>query len=70
MTNQKRGRDVLPIPDRAYTGLIKYDAKDPEAMFPKMEQLRPPEGQDQRLQTTRRRAANYEGQGLADSHCR
>ena len=23
MTNQKRGRDVLPIPDRAYTGLIK-----------------------------------------------
>ena len=37
MTNQKRGRDVLPIPDRAYTGLIKYDAKDPEAAFPKME---------------------------------
>jgi arylsulfatase len=24
--------------------LIKYDAKDPEAKFPKMEQLRPPEG--------------------------
>jgi hypothetical protein len=39
MTNQKRGRDVLPIPDRAYTGLIKYDAKAPEAVFPKMEQF-------------------------------
>jgi arylsulfatase len=44
MTNQNRGRDVLPIPDRPYTGLIKYDAKDPESVFPKMEQLRPPEG--------------------------
>jgi arylsulfatase len=44
MTTQERGRDVLPIPDRPYTGLIKYDAKDPEALFPKTEQLRPPEG--------------------------
>ena len=44
MTTLERGRDVLPIPDRAYTGLIKYDARDPEAVFPKMEQLRPPEG--------------------------
>ena len=25
-------------------GLIKYNAKDPEAVFPKTEQLRPPEG--------------------------
>jgi hypothetical protein len=23
-------RQVLPIPDRAYTGLSTYDAKDPE----------------------------------------
>lgn len=44
MTTQERGRDVLPIPDRAYTGLIKYDARDPESVFPKMELLRPPEG--------------------------
>jgi arylsulfatase A-like enzyme len=44
MANQERGRDVLPIPDRAYSGLIKYDARDPESIFPKMEQLRPPEG--------------------------
>ena len=39
-----RPRDVLPIPDRPYTGLIKYDAKDPEATFPQTRQLRPPEG--------------------------
>ncbi len=37
-------RQILPIPDRPYTGLIKYDAKDPEAKFPSIEQLRPPEG--------------------------
>jgi len=37
-------RAVLPIPERAYQGLIKYDAKDPEAKFPPIEPLRPPEG--------------------------
>ena len=37
-----RSRDSLPIPDRPYTGLITYDAKDPETSFPKTEQLRPP----------------------------
>ncbi len=46
MSNQpdKHTRSVLPIPERAYTGLIKYDAKDPEAKFPPIEPLRPPEG--------------------------
>ena len=28
-----RGRDVLSIPDREYKRLIKYYAKDPEAVF-------------------------------------
>jgi arylsulfatase A-like enzyme len=37
-------REVLPIPDRRYAGLITYDAKDPEASFPPIEPLRPPEG--------------------------
>jgi arylsulfatase A-like enzyme len=37
-------RTVLPIPDRAYAGLITYDAKDPAASFPPIEPLRPPEG--------------------------
>ena len=37
-------RDVLPIPDQPYSGLIKFDAKDPEAKFPPIQQLRPPEG--------------------------
>ena len=27
-------RSNLPIPDQPYTGLITYDAKDPDAKFP------------------------------------
>ena len=27
-------RSILPIPDRAYQGLITYDAKDPDSKFP------------------------------------
>ncbi len=37
-------RDVLPIPDRPYEGLVTYDAKDPDTAFPPLEPLRPPEG--------------------------
>jgi arylsulfatase len=46
MSNQpdKYSRSILPIPDRAYAGLVKYDAKDPESKFPPIEPLRPPPG--------------------------
>lgn len=37
-------RDVLPIPAKPRTGLITYDAKDPDTKFPPIEQLRPPKG--------------------------
>ena len=37
-------RTVLPIPDRDYAGRIVYDAKSPDAKFPPIEPLRPPEG--------------------------
>jgi arylsulfatase A-like enzyme len=37
-------REILPIPDRAYAGLITYDAKDPDTEFPPIEPLRPPAG--------------------------
>jgi arylsulfatase len=37
-------RDVLPIPDQPYEGLITYDAKDPDTSFPPIEPLRPPSG--------------------------
>src|ERR1700674_1085951 len=37
-------RTVLPIPDRPRTGLITYDAKDPDTKFPPIAQLRPPKG--------------------------
>jgi arylsulfatase A-like enzyme len=37
-------RSVLPIPDQAYAGPILYDTKDPDAKFPPIRPLRPPEG--------------------------
>ena len=37
-------RDVLPIPDRQHIGPTVYDAKDPDAVFPPIEPLRPPDG--------------------------
>ena len=37
-------RNILPIPDRPRSGLITYDAKDPETKFPPIQQLRPPKG--------------------------
>jgi arylsulfatase A-like enzyme len=42
-TDESR-RAVLPIPDRPNTGLITYDAKDPDTSYPAIEPLRPPEG--------------------------
>src|SRR5713226_5375983 len=45
MTDQdKIQRTVLPIPDQPRTGLVTYDAKDPETKFPPISQLRPPKG--------------------------
>jgi arylsulfatase A-like enzyme len=37
-------RTVLPIPDSPRTGLVLYDAKDPENKYPPINQLRPPKG--------------------------
>jgi arylsulfatase A-like enzyme len=37
-------RNVLPIPDRPHTGLVTYDAKDPDTAFPPIRPLRPPTG--------------------------
>jgi arylsulfatase len=37
-------RTVLPIPARARTGLITFDAKDPDTKYPPITQLRPPKG--------------------------
>lgn len=37
-------RTVLPIPDPPRTGLITYDAKDPDTHYPPIRQLRPPPG--------------------------
>ena len=45
MSNQDiKQRTVLPIPHEPRTGLITYDAKDPDTHFPPIEQLRPPSG--------------------------
>jgi arylsulfatase A-like enzyme len=37
-------REILPVPDRRHVGDVLYDAKDPEAKFPPIRPLRPPEG--------------------------
>jgi arylsulfatase len=37
-------RAVLPIPDKPRTGLVTYDAKDPDTSYPPIKQLRPPKG--------------------------
>ena len=42
--DQESQREILPIPDRPYTGLVTYDAKDPDPSFPPIEPLRPPVG--------------------------
>ena len=39
---RQMGREVIPIPDRPHSGLITYDAKDPDTSFPPIEPLRPP----------------------------
>ena len=44
MTSDRSGRSVLPIPDLPYSGLVTYDAKDPDTAFPPIEPLRPPDG--------------------------
>jgi arylsulfatase A-like enzyme len=44
MSEDTEGRQVLPIPDQPSTGLITYDAKDPDTTFPPIEPLRPPAG--------------------------
>ena len=44
MSSDEISRSHLPIPDRPRTGLITYDAKDPETKYPPIEQLRPPKG--------------------------
>jgi arylsulfatase A-like enzyme len=42
MADERIARNVLPIPARPRTGLITYDAKDPDTKYPPIEQLRPP----------------------------
>ena len=37
-------RTVLPIPNKPRTGLVTYDAKDPETKYPPITPLRPPAG--------------------------
>ena len=43
-THDDLGRQVLPIPDQQFAGLVTYDAKDPATSFPPIEPLRPPSG--------------------------
>jgi arylsulfatase len=40
----KTQRSMLPIPDRQRAPSVTYDAKDPDARFPAITELRPPKG--------------------------
>ena len=44
MADREIQREILPIPDQEYPGLISYDAKDSDAKFPPIRPLRPPAG--------------------------
>jgi len=44
MSNDNKHRSHLPILSPERTGLITYDAKDPDTKFSPIEQLRPPKG--------------------------
>lgn len=44
MSNDAYNRTVLPMPDQSRTGLVTYDAKDPDTRYPPIKQVRPPEG--------------------------
>ena len=44
MSDDTRGRQLLPIPDAQHVGLTTYDAKDPDTSFPPIRPLRPPAG--------------------------
>ena len=37
-------RAVLPIPDQSFSGVVTYDAKDPDTAFPPITAVRPPSG--------------------------
>src|SRR5258708_29081848 len=43
-SDDRKHRSHLPMPTPERTGLITYDAKDPDTHFPPIEQLRPPAG--------------------------
>ena len=42
--NDPLQREVLPIPNEAYAGPVLYDAHDPAAVFPPIQEIRPPKG--------------------------
>ena len=42
--SETAARDSLPIPDRVEEGSPPFDARDPAAVFPPIEPLRPPDG--------------------------
>ena len=43
-SEDRKHRSHLPMPTPERTGLITYDARDPDTKFPPIEQLRPPKG--------------------------
>jgi len=44
MSDKDVQREVLPVPDQRYQGLVTHDAKDPASSLPPITPLRPPAG--------------------------
>ena len=66
-THDDLGRQVLPIPDQQFAGLITYDAKDPATSFPPIQPLRPPHGRAERPHRPHRRRRLRRGQPVRRS---
>ena len=63
-------REVLPIPNEAYAGPVLYDANDPAAVFPPIQEIRPPQGRAERAGGAhrRRRVRRLQRLRRADQH--
>jgi len=64
-SDDKVQRSSLPIPDIQHSGLITYDAKDPDTKFPPIRDVRPPKGAPNVLLIPGTRARDHLAENLA-----
>ena len=67
-SEDRKHRSHLPMPTPERTGLITYDARDPDTKFPPIEQLRPPKGAPNYCRRYRPAARHPEPVDTSTSH--